>query len=407
MNAQPLAKTATMPQTPQLPEARPETLGLSRDRLVKMSDAFKREIDKGTTPGITIMVARRGEIGWFDALGRQSPQADAPMARDTMFRIYSMTKPIVSLGIMQLVEDGHILLNDPLAKYIPAFGAQRVGIERNGALELALPVRPITIQDLLRHTSGLSYEITGQGMVQRMYAKASVRDRAITNAQHAEMVAAMPLMCQPGTEWNYSRATDILGRVIEVVSGKSLSAYLAERILAPLRMSETAFHTGAENAHRLAQPFDTDPWTGDKVALFDMLEKPVMESGGGGLVSTTMDYARFCQALLNGGALDGERVIGRKTLELMTSDHLDPSVKLETHLVPPGHSFGLGFAVRTMMGRAPFAGSVGQFFWSGMAGTFFWVDPQEDLFAVFMSQGPGQREYFRTQVRSLVYAAVE
>ena len=159
---------------------------------------------------------------------------------------------------------------------------------------------------------------------------------------------------------------------------------------------------------RLAEPFPTDPWTGDKVQLFNMLEKPVMESGGGGLVSTTMDYARFCQMLLNGGALDGNRIIGRKTLQLMASDHLGPQVKLNGHLVGlPGHSFGLGFAVRIHEGMAPFAGSVGQFFWSGIGGTFFWIDPREELFAVFMSQGPGQREYFRTLVRSLVYAAVE
>jgi CubicO group peptidase (beta-lactamase class C family) len=216
------------------------------------------------------------------------------------------------------------------------------------------------------------------------------------------------LMCQPGAEWNYSRSTDILGRIIEVVSGKSLSAFLTERILAPLQMAETAFHTGPENANRLAEPFPTDPWTGEKVQLFNMLEKPVMESGGGGLVSTTMDYARFCQMLLNGGVLDGVRIIGRKTVQLMASNHLGPEVKLNGHLVGlPGHSFGLGFAVRTHQDLAPFAGSVGQFFWSGIGGTFFWIDPKEELFAVFMAQGPGQREYFRTLLRSLVYAAVE
>lgn len=407
MNAQVAAKPSSSPQTPPLPEAKPASLGLSAKRLQAMSDAFKREIDKGTTPGVTMLVARKGQIGCFEALGKQNPATSAAMSQDTIFRIFSMTKPIVSIGIMQLVEDGHILLNDPLAKYIPEFANQKVGIEHNGQLDYAMPVRPITIQDLLRHTSGISYEITGFGMVQRLYAKSKLRNRGITNAAHAALVAGLPLMCQPGAEWNYSRSTDILGRVIEVVSGKSLSAYLTERILVPLQMAETAFHTGSENTHRLAEPFAADPWTGDKVALFDMLEKPVMESGGGGLVSTTMDYARFCQMLLNGGTLDGERVIGRKTLEFMASDHLDPKVKIETHLVPSGHSFGLGFAVRTHQGMGPFAGSVGQFFWSGMAGTFFWIDPKEDMFAVFMSQGPGQREYFRTLVRSLVYAAVE
>ena len=198
-----------------------------------------------------------------------------------------------------------------------------------------------------------------------------------------------------------------LGRVIEVVSGKSLGAFLTERILAPLQMAETAFHTGEANAARLAEPFPTDPWTGEKVQLFNMLEKPVMESGGGGLVSTTMDYARFSQMLLNGGALDGIRIVGRKTLQLMASDHLGPHVKVNSPLMPAGHGFGLGFAVRTHQGMAPFLGSQGQFFWSGMAGTFFFIDPAEDLFTVFMMQGPGQREYIRSMLRDLVYAAVE
>ena len=402
VHAAPAAKA-----TPALPSAKPESIGLSPLRLERMRDAFQREIDKGTTPGVVTMVARRGQIGWFEAQGRQDPAADAPMAKDSIFRIFSMTKPLVSLGIMMLVEDGELLLNDPLAKFIPEFASQKVSIERNGAMEFALPVRPITIQDLLRHTSGISYEITGMGMVQRMYAKAKVFRRDITNEEHAKLIAGMPLMCQPGAEWNYSRSTDILGRVIEVISGKTLGVFLAERILAPLQKAETAFHAPQASKARLAQPFPTDPWTGDKVVLFDPLEVPKMESGGGGLVSTAMDYARFCQMLLNGGELDGHRVIGRKTLAFMASNHLDPKVKVESHLLPPGHGFGLGFAVRTDEGMAPFAGSVGQYFWSGMAGTFFWIDPKEELFALFLSQGPGQREYFRTLVRSLVYAAVE
>jgi CubicO group peptidase (beta-lactamase class C family) len=407
MTAQTAAKPLAAPQTPPLPQTKPEALGLSSIRLRRMSDAFKRDIDKGTTPGVTMMVARRGQIGWFDALGQQNPAGPAPMAHDTLFRIFSMTKPIVSIGIMMLLEEGHFLLNDPVAKYIPEFSNQKVGVENHGKLDLVPPARPITIQDLLRHTSGITYEHAGNGLVQQMYQQSKVRSRKISNAEHAALVANLPLMCQPGTEWNYSRSTDILGRLIEVVSGKTLGAFLTERILAPLQMAETAFHTGSENAGRLGEPFPIDPWTGEKVQLFNMLEQPVMESGGGGLVSTTMDYARFCQMLLNGGTLDGIRIIGRKTLQLMASDHLGSGVKLVTPMLPPGHSFGLGFAVRTHDGMAPFAGSVGQFFWSGIAGTFFWIDPKEELFAVFMSQGPGQREYFRTLVRSLVYAAVE
>ena len=326
---------------------------------------------------------------------------------NSIFRIFSMTKPIVSVGIMMLVEDGHFVLGDPVAKFIPEFASQQVGIENNGKLDLVPVKRPMTVQDLLRHTSGITYDNTGNGLVQQLYQQSRLRSRKISNAEHAVMVAGLPLMCQPGSEWNYSRSTDILGRIIEVVSGKSLGAFLTERILAPLQMAETAFHTGEENAGRLAEPFAADPWSGDKVQLFDMLEKPVMESGGGGLVSTTMDYARFSQMLLNGGTLDGNRIIGRKTLELMASDHLDPSVKVDSPLMPAGHGFGLGFAVRTHKGIAPFPGSLGQFFWSGMAGTFFFIDPAEDLFTVFMMQGPGQRVYIRNLLRDLVYAAVE
>jgi CubicO group peptidase (beta-lactamase class C family) len=406
MNAQAAAKQASAPQTPSLPQAKPESIGLSGARLQRMSDAFKREVDKGTLPGATVLVARHGQIGWFDAIGRQAP-GGAPMAHDSIFRIFSMTKPIVSVGIMMLVEDGHFILSDPVAKFIPEFAGLKVGVENNGKLDLVPLKRPMTVQDLLRHTSGLTYDHTGNGLVQQLYQQSRLRSRKISNAEHATMIAEMPLICQPGEAWNYSRSTDVLGRIIEVVSGKSLGAFLTERILAPLQMTETAFHTGEANAGRLAEPFATDPWNGDKVLLFNMLEKPVMESGGGGLVSTTMDYARFAAMLAAGGSLDGERIIGRKTLELMASNHLAPHVRVDSPLMPAGHGFGLGFAVRTHTGMAPFTGSLGQFFWSGMAGTFFWIDPAEDLFAVFMMQGPGQREYIRSMLRNAVYAAVE
>ena len=405
--AQTAAHSAPPPRTPPLPDARPDSLGLSPVRLQRASDAFRREVDKGTIPGVTLLVARKGRIGWFDAIGRQNPATDAAMAKDSIFRIFSMTKPIVSLGIMMLVEDGQLLLGDPVAKFIPEFADQKVGIETGGELTLVPVARPMTVQDLLRHTSGITYDHTGDGPVHRLYQQSRLRSRKITNEEHAAIVAGLPLLCQPGAEWNYSRSTDILGRVIEVVSGQSLGTFLTERILAPLAMAETGFSTAKDNAARLAEPFPTDPWTGEKVQLFNMLEVPAMESGGGGLVSTTMDYARFCQMLLNGGTLDGIRLIGRKTLALMASDHLSTDVKIQGTLLAPGHGFGLGFAVRTHAGLAPFPGSVGQFFWSGIAGTFFWIDPKEELTCVFMAQGPGQRDYLRTLVRDVVYAAVE
>src|SRR5450631_2914203 len=228
MTAQTAAKHATAPQTPPLPHAKPEALGLSSVRLQRMSDAFRRDIDKGTMPGVTVMVARRGQIGWFDALGRQNPAASAPMAHNSLFRIFSMTKPIVSVGIMMLLEEGHFLLSEPVAKFIPEFADQKVGVENNTKLELVPLARPMTIQDLLRHTSGITYDHTGNGLVQQLYQQTRLRSRKITSAEHAALVASLPLKCQPGVEWNYSRSTDILGRIIEVVSGQSLSAYLAE-----------------------------------------------------------------------------------------------------------------------------------------------------------------------------------
>jgi CubicO group peptidase (beta-lactamase class C family) len=396
-------------QTPALPKGKPESLGFSAARLKNLSQAISREVDKGTLPGAVVMVGRRGKVAHFDAIGRQGPASDAKMRQDSVFRIFSMTKPIVSLGIMQLVEDGLILINDPLSKYIPAFAKMQVAEPRDdGKLHLVPAVREITIQDLLSHSGGLSYEITGPGPIQTLYAEAKLYRRNQTNEEHANTVASLPLICQPGAAWNYSRSTDILGRVIEVVSGKTLMGYLTERVLGPLRMTDTGFHIDADRADgRLAEPFPTDPWTGAKVVYFSMTDKPMFESGGGGMVSTAMDYARFAQMLANGGTLDRERIIGRKTLELMASNHLGAKVDVSSHLIPPGHGFGLGFAVRTDAGLAPYPGSVGQYFWGGAAGTQFWVDPKENLWALLMVQAPGQREYIRVLFRNLVYAAVE
>ena len=393
MNAQVAAKHAAGPQTPPLPQAKPESIGLSPSRLQKLSDAFKREVDKGTLPGATVMVARKGQIGWFDAIGRQSPAEARPMAHDTIFRIFSMTKPIVSVGIMMLVEDGQLLLADPVAKFIPEFADQKVGVENNGRLELVDVIRPMTVQDLLRHTSGITYDHTGNRLVQQLYKEAPLRNRKMTNAEHAAMVAELPLICQPGAEWNYSRSTDILGRIIEVVSGKTLGAFLTERILAPLQMAETGFFTGEENAGRLAEPFRPIPGPASRSSSSTCWSSRRWNPAAAAWSRPPWTMRASAQMLLNGGTLDGNRIIGRKTLELMASDHLSPQVKIKGDLVPPGHGFGLGFAVRRRPASRRSPGSVGQFFWSGMAGTFFWIDPKEDLFAVFMMQGPGQRQY--------------
>jgi CubicO group peptidase (beta-lactamase class C family) len=263
----------------------------------------------------------------------------------------------------------------------------------------------MTIQDLLRHTSGLTYEFLGESAVQRMYMDAHVYRRDQTNADQAATLARLPLQWQPGTRWQYSRSTDVLGRLVEVLSGRSLGEYLKERILAPLGMDSTGFHLAAHQQHRLAQAFAKDPETGEPVTLLDVTAPPRFESGGGGLVGTAMDYARFLQMMLNGGRLEDLRLLSRKTVEYMTADHLG-IIPGDGDLLPPGYGFGLGFAVRLHPGVAPVPGSAGQYYWGGLAGTTFWVDPREQLLAVLMVQAPGQREYFRMLSRSLVYAAI-
>lgn len=393
--------------TPMLPTAKPASVGLSSSRLQILTDEFQRQIDSRALPGAVMLIARNGKVGYLKALGKQAPESDQAMSTDSIFRIMSMTKPIVSIGLMQLVEAGKLLISDPLSKYIPEFAKMNVGIERDGKLELVPAAREITIQDLLRHTSGLTGNNIGTSMVQRLYQEADLRNRNLTNEQHAQKLASLPLAYQPGTHWNYGRSTDVLGRVIEVVSGQSLGRYLAANILAPLQMWDTGFFAASRNAARLAEPLATDPWTGDRIALFDMLEQPAMEAGGGGLVSTAVDYARFCQMLLNGGTLNGERIIGPKTLAFMASDHLGPDVRKVGDFLPPGISFGLGFAVRTTTGMAPVPGSPGQFYWSGIAGTAFWIDPVERMFAIFLSQAPGQRMRYLPMFRNMVHAAID
>jgi CubicO group peptidase (beta-lactamase class C family) len=394
--------------TPPLPTAKPESVGLSSQRFRILTDAINRCIDQGTLPGAVMMVARSGKVAFFEALGRQDPATTAPMARDTIFRIMSMTKPIVSIGLMMLIEDGHLLLGDPVSKFIPEFRDQRVGVERDGKLHLVPLTREVTVQDLMRHTSGIVYGVGfGNSLVHRAYAQAELHSRALTLAELAARIATLPLACQPGTQFNYSFSTDIVARIIEIVSGQKLSTFLVERILAPLQMTETAFYATAEQKHRLAQPFPVDPWTKAPVKLYDMLERPAMESGGGGLVSTAADYSRFCQMLLNGGSLNGHRIIGKKTLQFMASNHLGPDVKIVTPVIAPGASFGLGFGVRMQTGMAPAPGTVGQFQWAGVAGTAFWIDPAENMFAIFLSQAPGQMQTMAPTFRNLVHAAIE
>jgi len=389
-----------------LPRATPEDIGLSTAGLARLGRVMQGEVERGLVPGAVALIARRGQLGYFESFGQRDPASGAPMAKDSIFRIYSMTKPIVSAAAMMLWEEGRFLLSDPIAKYLPELGDVRVAVEQGADLGRVDAERPITIQDLLRHTSGLTYEFRGNGPVHKMYTAARIYSRDQTNADQVERLGKLPLLHQPGTKWEYSRSTDVVGRLVEVLSGMSLGQFLQQQLFVPLGMTDTAFHVPVPLQARLAEGFAKDPETGAGVQLLNVKTAPKFESGGGGLVSTAADYARFLQMLLNRGRLDGERFLSRKTIELMTADHLG-AITGAPDLLLPGYGFGLGFAVRLQPGIAHVPGSVGQYFWGGLAGTTFWVDPAEQLFAILMIQAPGQRDYFRTLFRDLVYAAFD
>ena len=388
-----------------LPVCKPEDVGLSSAALGRLSTALQDRVASGHLPGAVALVARHGKIGWFEAFGQQNPASGSPMTTDSIFRIYSMTKPLVSAGVMMLWEEGRVMLSDPIEKYLPALASPKVAVIEGDTMRLVAANRSITVQDLLRHTSGLTYEFRGTTPVHKAYIEARVARLKQTNEDQVALLGGLPLLHQPGTQWEYSRSTDVLGRLVEVISGQTLGAFLAERICGPLGMIDAGFSVPQKQQGRIAEPFAKDPESGTDVSLLDVKRTALFESGGGGMVATTMDYARFCAMLLNNGRLDGTRYLGRKTLELMTADHLG-SIPGDQVSLPPGHGFGLGFAVRTSAGLAPFPGTVGNYYWSGAAGTSFWVDPAERLFAVLMIQAPGQREHYRLLFRDLVYAAI-
>jgi CubicO group peptidase (beta-lactamase class C family) len=406
--------TASLAFAQGLPTASPEAVGLSSARLARVTELVKGEIAQGRYPGAVALVARRGKVAYFEALGQRDPQSGAPMTRDAIFRLYSMTKPFTSVAVMTLVEDGKILLNDPVSKYLPKLKGLQVSVPRvdpqTGRVTYALvpAEREITIQDLLRHTSGLVYGVfTSHAGVKEAYAKEGVDWENVTPAEQVERLARVPLAHQPGSAWEYSLSTDVLGRVVEAVSGATLGQFLQERLFAPLRMTDTAFLVPNGKAARLAQPFAKDPVSGDTVKLLDVTVAQKNDAGGAGSAGTVADYARFSQMLLNGGQLDRVRILGRATVAQMSSDHLG-DIRVASPILPRGYGFGLGFAVRKETGLNWVTGSAGEYRWGGAAGTAFWVDPKEQMIVVWMTQGqPGPRRgEDRDLVRQLVQAAL-
>jgi CubicO group peptidase (beta-lactamase class C family) len=393
-----------------LPRAeRPEQVGLSSERLDRITAAIGADVERGAIPGAVLAIARAGRIGYAEAIGYRDREAGAPMRLDSIFRIASMTKPMTSIAAMMLGEEGRLDIAAPVAEYIPEFKEMTVGVERVKA------TRVMTVQDLLRHTSGLTYAAFADSPVQMLWRDADLMAEGQTNEELVGKLGQLPLMTEPGTTWEYSMSTDVLGRVVEVVAGKSLAAVFADRIIGPLGMVDTAFSALGEKAARVAEP-QIDKATGKKPPMRNLSRDNRWHSGGGGLASTASDYLRFCQMLLNGGELDGVRIVSPKTVAYMASDHLPPDVQYgETArarfgaLAPVpemGYGFGLGFAVRKAQGLSPVPGSVGEFFWGGATGTYFWIDPQEQMVVVLMLQAPDMRLAYRYLSRRLVYAAV-
>lgn len=404
---------------------KPESVGLSSQRLQRITSTFNADVATGRIPGAVVLVARRGKTAYLQAVGFQDRDKQLPMQRDSIFRIASMTKPVVAVAALMLMEEGKLALIDPVSRYLPEFKDLKVGVEQvdaaTGQRHLTLePLRrPITVQDLLRHTSGLTYGPFGDSLVQRLYRENKVMDDQQTNAEMVTKLAALPLAFQPGTTFEYSMSTDVVGRIVEVVSGMNLEQFVRERVTAPLRMLNTGFLLDERNAARLALP-QSDPASGTSGVLFAyvMARPPKWFSGGGGMLSTAADYARFCQMLLNSGELDGVRLLSRDSVALMTSDHLPPGAGFGTFtqelgITAPlpefGQGYGLGIGVRKEQGRSPVPGSVGDFYWGGALGTYFWVDPQKQLIAVMMLQEIDitKRTQYRSVLRNLVYQALD
>ena len=391
--------------------AKRDSVGFSSERTEYLVEVLEREIAKARLPGAVALIARQGQLVLHRAVGQQNPIDGTPMALDSIFRIYSMTKPLVSVAVMQLMDRGQLLLSDPVAQHLPEFANVPVATYVNGEAVLQAPQTQPTVQDLLRHTAGLTYEILGNDPIQTQYAKARLGSREHTNTQFAQALAQIPYRFEPGTVWEYSRATDLLGALVERVSGQALGAYLHQHILGPLGMVDTAFVVPPAQHHRIAEPFAHDPDGGVPLRLMDIRKAAPMEAGGAGLASTAIDYARFLQCLLSGGATpDGQHILSPATVRYMTADHLGSIEPYRAgrsgELLPPGHGFGLGFAVRTHEGLASMAGSKGLYYWGGIAGTTFFVDPAKDFFAILMIQAPNQRDYYRPLFRNLVYAAL-
>jgi len=405
------------------PVVAPETVGLSAERLTNIRSVMSRHVAEKHIPGAYGLIARRGKIAYQETFGMADMEAGKPMQMDTIHRIYSMTKPITSVAVMMLYEEGKFQLNDPVAKYLPQFAKMQVAVEEKDpatgkpVMKTVPARRPVTVRDLLRHTAGLTYGVFGDTLVDQEYRKAKILGQ-LNLAEFVTQLSTIPLQYEPGTRWHYSVSIDVLGRLVEVLSGKSFDQFLQERIFAPLEMNDTGFIVPASKKDRLAklytltkegklQPSPLCMTSQECIEKFpnavpSVLQPMGMQSGGGGLTSTAYDYLRFCQMMLDQGQYNGKRLLSRKTVQLMSSDNLGTIPGMG-----PGTGFGLGFAVSKAPGEAGMMGSPGEYNWGGAAGTKFWIDPQEQLIGIFMIQIlPHTGLEYGSEFRVLTYQSI-
>lgn len=395
-----------------LPPAPPAEAGFSAERLARIDRFFEREMAARRVPGAVVAIARDGKLVYYKAFGTVDPATGAPMPLDAIFSLASMTKPMVAVGALELTEDGRLPLHARLDEYFPAFRDQQVGLVAPGSDAKTEKAKPIHIQDLFRHTAGIAYGNRGDSPIHKLYPSGSaVAAEKQTGDEFIASLAKLPLLYQPGTVWEYSLSVDVLGLVVEKVAGERLDAYMRRVLWGPLKMPDSGFAVPGDKRARIAHAFANDPLTGkpQRIALID--GKIKFDCAGGCAFGTVGDYLRFGQMLLDGGVLEGQRVLSPKTVQLMTSDHLGTNIRnnvpnIEGHR--DGYGFGLTVAVRTRAGVASVAGSIGDYTWNGANGTAWWNDPAEHLVVVYGTAAPGElRKYYREQMADLVYGAMD
>lgn len=392
----------------QLPAAKPESVGLSSARLERLAQAIRRDVETGRMPGAVVAIARKGKLAYHEAFGFADAAARTPMAKDSIFSLASMTKPMAAVATLMLVEQGDLLLNDPVGNYLPALKDMKVATPTGEVVARRQP----TLQDMLRHTAGVSYGNRGDSPLHKRYGDAVKSANVQTSADFLQALSSLPLFYEPGTQWEYSYGLDVAGLAVEAVTKQRLGEFLQARLFTPLGMVDTSFVVPPVKAARIARPLAVDPDTGRPTTFRMPVTPSHYDCGGGCAQSTAIDYLRFALMLLNHGALENTRVLGRKTVEYMTANHLDADVdvsRLHEFAVEhmDGFGFGLGVAVRTQAGVAGVPGTSGEFLWSGATGTMFWVDPKEDMAVVFLSNTPGPvRRHYRELIKSLVVQAI-